>query len=266
MATGGGEGKLLENKVAWVTGGASGYGKQYALRLAKEGCKIALCDANEAKGEKVAQEIQEKYGKKVLFKKVDVRMKKEVDLFAEEVFEQFNGLDIAVNNAGIWRSSPFLKLEESEWDQVLDTNLKGCFLCSQAAAKVMVEHKIPGKIVNIGSDSGVIGRSDSAHYSTSKAGVIMLTKVIAFEVAKYGIHVNCLCPGPAYTEGVMANLTSEDARKKFKERVDKTPLKGRALSFEEIANCLIFLVSPESNYVTGQVLVVDGAYTAALEV
>jgi NAD(P)-dependent dehydrogenase (short-subunit alcohol dehydrogenase family) len=256
--------RLLENKVAWVTGGASGYGKCYAMRLAEEGCKVALCDLDEAEGKTVSEEIQKKFGVKVLFKKIDVRTKSEVGLFAKEVFEHFNGLHIAVNNAGVMGSSPFLELEEREWDRILDVNLKGCFLSAQAAAKVMVEHKIPGKIVNISSDAGVFAQPNLAHYSTSKAGVVMLTKVMAFELATYGIHVNCLCPGPAKTKGQMASLNTEDARKGLEERIARTPLGGRSPTFEEMANCLIFLVSSHSDYVTGDVLVVDGGFTAAL--
>ena len=257
--------KLLKNKVAWVTGGASGLGKHYAMRLAEEGCKTAICDVAETEGEAVAKAIQEKSGNEVFFKKVDVTIKTEVDTFAEELFEHFSGLDIAVNNAGVIPSSPFLELKESEWDRVLGINLKGCFLCSQAAAKVMVEHKIPGKIVNIGSDAGIMGRPNGAHYGASKAGVIMLTKVIAFELARYGIHVNCLCPGPVKTKGQIINWTTEAARERYQERIGKTPLGGRGGTFEEMANCLIFLVSSQSDYVAGHALVVDGAYTAALE-
>ena len=123
------KGKLLENKVALVTGGASGFGKQFAMRLANEGCSVAICDIDIAKGETVAKEIHEESGCKVFFQKADVTIKSEVDSFVKEVFGHFNGLDIAVNNAGIITSSPFLELSEEEWDRCLDINLKGCFFC-----------------------------------------------------------------------------------------------------------------------------------------
>lgn len=255
--------RLLEDKVAWVTGGASGYGKHYAMRLAQEGCKVAICDVDETGGKAVAKEIQEKSGGKVFFKKVDVRIKSEVDLFAKEVCEHLNGLDIAVSNAGVMGGAPFLELEESEWDRIIAVNLKGCFLCAQAAGKVMVEHKIPGNIVNIGSDAAFFGQRNIAHYATSKAGVVMLTKVMALELAKYGIRVNCLCPGIARTEGLLGGATGEE-RERLEERVKKTPLGGRAANLEEIANCLIFLVSPQSSYVTGHAFVADGGFTAGL--
>ena len=255
---------LLKDKVAWVTGGASGYGKRYAMRLAEEGCKVAICDVDDTKGKATVEKIKEEFGGEVFFRKVDVRIKRQVDLFSREVYEHFGGLDIAINNAGVMGSSPFLELEESNWDRILDINLKGCFLCSQAAARIMVEHKIPGKIVNIGSDAGVFAVPNLAHYSTSKAGVIMLTKIIAYELAQYSIHVNCLCPGPLETKGQVASWTDETAGVGFRERVKRTPLEGRSPTLEEMANCLIFLVSPQSNYVTGQALVVDGGYTAAL--
>lgn len=258
-------GKLLENKVALVTGGASGFGKRFAMRLAEEGCNIAICDLDEAKGETVAREIQEEFGCKVFFKKADVRIKSEVDSFVKEVVDHFNRIDIAVNNAGIIPGSPFLELTEEEWDRCLDINLKGCFLCTQAVAKAMVENKVKGKIVNISSDSGIVGRPGGAHYGSSKAGVILMSKVAAYEMAEFGIHINCLCPGPVKTEGQIVNFTTEAAKKRYKTRVSKTPFGGREATFDEMANCMIFLVSSQSDFVTGHALVADGGYTAAME-
>lgn len=245
----------LINKVAVVTGGNSGIGKGISLRLAEEGSNVVIAARDEIAAEKVLKEIRKK-GRKCLFIKTDVSKKREVEAMIEATIRQFDGIDILVNNVGIVINKPFLDITEQIWDKVLDVNLKGCFLCSQAAAKAMVRRKKGGKIINIASVQGiqVWTRSFHAPYEVSKAGIIMLTKQTAFELAPYKINVNAVGPGPTDTP-ILDHITKSS--EKLSQLVKDIPL-GRIGQPSDIAAAVAFLASEEANYITGVTLFVDG--------
>jgi len=245
----------LLNKVAIVTGGNSGIGKGISLRLAEEGSNVVIAARDKIAAEKALKEIRKK-GRKCLFVKTDISKKGEVEAMIEMTIRQFDGIDILVNNAGIVINKPFLDITEQIWDKVLDVNLKGYFLCSQAAAKAMVRRKKGGKIINITSVQGVQvwTRAFHAPYEVSKAGIIMLTKQTAFELAPYKINVNAVGPGPTDTP-ILDHITTSS--QKLSQLAKDIPL-GRIGQPSDIAAAVAFLASEEANYITGVTLFVDG--------
>ncbi|MEA1965557.1 MAG: glucose 1-dehydrogenase [Candidatus Aerophobetes bacterium] len=246
--------KLLD-KVAIITGGNKGIGKGISLRLAEEGSDVVIAARDKISAENVLKEIRKK-GRDCLFVKTDVSKKEEVDVMIEATIKQFGEIDILVNNAGIVIDRPFLEITEQIWDRVLNVNLKGYFLCSQAAAKAMVRKKKGGKIINITSIQGVRvwTRHFHAPYEVSKAGIIMLTKQIAFELAPYKINVNAVGPGPTETQILNYITTSPE---KLNEFVKDIPL-GRIAKPSDIGAAVAFLASEDADYITGVTLFVDG--------
>jgi len=242
----------LKNKVAIVTGARRGIGYGIVIALAKEGCNIVVSDINKEDCAKVVEEI-EGMGVKGLAVKCDVSKKEEVDNLVAKTIEKFGQLDILVNNAGIFPFVPFLNMIEKDWDKVLDVNLKSVFLCSQAAVKIM---KPGSKIINISSIAAFIGFSSLVHYCASKSGINGVTRALALELAPQKINVNAVAPGAIDTPG--ANETSNDDVKK--QTISAIPLARMGLP-KDIANAVVFLASEGSNYITGQIIIVDGGWT-----
>jgi 3-oxoacyl-[acyl-carrier protein] reductase len=245
------EGRLkLAGRVALVTGAAQGIGKAVALLLARNGADIVVSDINLEKAEETANEIKS-IGRKALAVKGDVANWNDVERMVEVILEKFAKIDILVNNAGITRDKLVLRMTEEDWDAVLDVNLKGTFHCTKAVVRHMAKQR-SGKIVNIASVVGEMGNAGQANYSASKAGVIGLTKTIAREFAQRGININAIAPG--YIETPMTEVLPEKAKEELKKLIPMERL-GKP---EDIAEAVLFLVSEESNYITGHVLNVNG--------
>lgn len=249
----------LKDKVAIITGARRGMGKSHALTLAKAGAKVVVADISQEDCEMVVEEIK-KNGGEALAVKCDVTKKEDIDNMVKAVVGKWRKVDILVNNAGICQFKPFLELTEEEWDRTLDINLRGYFLCAQAAAKEMVKQK-NGKIINIASvASGQVGIGfpTLAHYSASKGGIIALTETLAVELAPYGIRVNAIAPGMIETP-MIASIKENPQQEK--EMLKRVPM-GRVGKPEEVSNLVLFLASDESSYITGSTVVIDGGWLA----
>ena len=245
----------LDQKVAIVTGASRGIGKQIALTFASEGADVVIADVIDM--EATAQEIRD-LGGGVIPVKVDVSKKAQVKNLVDTTIDNFKKIDILVNNAGVILNAPLLEMSEEDWDTVQSVNLKGTFLCCQAAAKYMVERKY-GKIINISSSAGVrmVVNSGLANYASSKAGVIQLTRVCAVELSPEGINVNAIAPGAFPSDMHYARRTPEEVEE-LRETLGKRSLIGRIGTLEELANVALFLASDDSSYITGQVICADG--------
>ncbi|SNR90353.1 3-oxoacyl-[acyl-carrier-protein] reductase [Anaerovirgula multivorans] len=242
---------ILENKNVIITGGSRGIGRSIALQLARNGANVIInYTSNKEAADKVVKEI-EAYNVKGLAIQCDVTKSDDIKKMIETVENHFDTIDILVNNAGITKDNLLLRMKEEEWQQVIDVNLTGVFLCTKAVIRKMMKQK-HGKIVNISSVVGVTGNAGQANYSASKAGVIGFTKSIAKEVASKNIHVNAIAPG--FIETDMTAVLSEDIKSGLMESI---PLK-RYGQPDDIANLVVFLSSNQSNYITGQVINVDG--------
>ncbi|MGE4357895.1 MAG: 3-oxoacyl-[acyl-carrier-protein] reductase [Candidatus Omnitrophota bacterium] len=241
---------LLKDKVTIVTGGARGIGKEIALCFAQEGAKLVIFDINEEELEKAKTDIIV-FDKSVSTFKVDVSNNEEVERAVANILDNYKRIDILINNAGITRDALILRMDETEWDRVISVNLKSVFNCTKAVAKVMLKQK-GGKIINISSIIGLIGNLGQANYAASKAGIIGFTKSVAKELALRGITVNAIAPGFIQTE--MTDKLSPEIKAKMLERI---PL-GRFGTPRDIARVALFLASDSADYITGQVIVVDG--------
>ncbi|HNW96263.1 MAG TPA: SDR family NAD(P)-dependent oxidoreductase [Candidatus Paceibacterota bacterium] len=241
---------MFKDKVAIVTGSGQGIGLGIATALAKEGCNVVISDINQATSEQAAQEIV-KLGVKSLAIKCDVSNKVEVDNLIAKTIESFGRLDILVNNAGIFPFKPFMEMQEADWDKVMNVNLKSMFLCSQAAAKVMKEGS---KIVDTSSIASMVGFEGLVHYCASKGGVNGMVRAMALELASKKINVNAVAPGAINTPGAAA---PEETKK---QTIAAIPL-ARMGEPEDIANAVVFLASEKADYITGQIIVVDGGWT-----
>ncbi len=242
---------LLQGKTALVTGASKGVGKGIALELARHGCDVAVNYHSDRNGaDATAAEIAA-MGRTAFVAAADVAASRDVDRMFGEVFERFPRLDILVNNAGIQTWKPLLELEESEWDRVLDTNLKGCFLCTQRAARRMKDSG-GGRIVNIGSGCNKVPFPNLVNYTASKGGIEMFTKVAAMELGPYGITVNCVAPGAVEIE-----RTKEEAGDYQGTWSKLTPL-GRVGQPLDVARSVVYLASDLGEFVTAQTIWVDG--------
>ncbi|MFQ5605437.1 MAG: beta-ketoacyl-ACP reductase [bacterium] len=241
----------LKNKAAIITGAACGIGQQTALTFAREGAKVAVADINESAGKTVVEQIT-KAGGSALFKQVDVTNHDDVQTMVAAVLDTFGKVDILVNNAGIVADARLVKMALEQWQRVIDVNLKGVFLCGQAAARVMESQGSGGVILNASSVVGLYGNFGQTNYVATKAGVIGMTKTWARELGKKGIRVNAVAPGFIATE-----ILQSIPEKVIDLMVQKTPL-GRMGSVEDIANAYLFLASDEAAFITGTVLSVDG--------
>ncbi len=241
---------LLENKVALVTGAAQGIGKAIALTLAKEGANLSICDVNLEKAQETAKELQA-LGVKAAAFKTNVTVAAECDALIESTVKEFGKLDILVNNAGVTRDGLLIRMSEADWDLVIAINLKGTFNCTKSAVKTMMKQRY-GRIVNVSSVIGLMGNAGQANYSASKAGVIGIAKSVAKEYANRNITVNAVAPG--YIQTAMTDKLTEDQKLAMLKFV---PL-GRMGQPQDVANAILFLVSPLADYITGQVITVDG--------
>ena len=241
----------IEGKVAFVTGASRGIGRAIALTLAEAGADVAVNYAgNAAAAEEVAAEIR-KMGRRALILQGDVSQTEAAASMLDAVVAEFGRCDILVNNAGITRDGLLMRMKEEDWDAVLNTNLKGVFNCTKAALKYMMKQR-SGKIVNIASVVGIMGNAGQANYAAAKAGCIGFTKSVAKEVASRGITVNAVAPGLIATD-----MTSVLPEKVIEEMAAGIPLK-RAGQPVDVAKAVLFLVSDDAAYITGQTLNVDG--------
>jgi 3-oxoacyl-[acyl-carrier protein] reductase len=245
------EGKMrLKDKNAFITGAAQGIGKSIAIGMAREGANVAIADVNLESAAETAKEIQQ-MGVKSIAIKLDVSSKQDVI----NAFSTFSGelgpVDILINNAGITRDTLLMRMKEEDWDAVININLKGTFLCSKEAIKLMAKQR-QGKIISISSVVAFMGNPGQANYSSSKAGLIGLTKTIAKEYAGRGIRANAVAPG--FIQTAMTEALSDKVKDEMKKAI---PL-GTFGTAEDVTNAVIFLSSAESDYITGQVIHVNG--------
>ena len=240
----------LNNKNAIVTGSAQGIGKAIALSLAKAGANIVVSDVNLEEAEKTAREI-EALGVKAIVVKCNVADANDVAELVKKAQETFATLDILVNNAGVTRDNLMMRMEEKDWDLVLDINLKGAFLLTKAVTRIMMKQRY-GRIVNMSSVIGVMGNAGQSNYAASKGGLIAFTKSTAKEFASRNITCNAIAPG--FIETAMTAKLTEEVKQTYAKGI---PL-GRMGSVDDVANAVLFLVSEQASYITGQVLQVDG--------
>lgn len=241
----------LRGRAAIVTGGGNGIGRAIALLFSQEGARVGVADIVPDDAERVSAEIKQNNGE-ALPLAVDVVVRESVNQMVQKSLSRWGRIDILVNNAGGAIRKPVLEMDESEWDQIVDLNLKSVFLCSQAVLPVMIRQGW-GKIVSLSSIYGFTGSETRANYAAAKAGVAAFTKSLALEVARLGINVNAIAPGLAATQRVRGRYSDEE----WQKRVSAFPM-GRAAEPEEIAQAALFLVRDENRYVTGQTIHVNG--------
>ena len=241
----------LTNKVALVTGSARGIGKAIAETLAKRGANLIVTDLNIDQAAATAEEIRSNIGVETLALQVDVSDFNSVNTMIKAALEAFDQVDILVNNAGITRDNLIMRMDESDWDSVLDVNLKGAWNCSKALIRSMMKKRY-GRIINISSVSGLAGQAGQTNYSASKAGLVGFTKALAREVASRNITVNAVAPG------FIPTALTVDLPDELKEGMMKLIPLNRWGTPEEIAYAVAFFTSEEAGYITGQVLSVDG--------
>ena len=246
----------LQNKVTVITGAAHGIGKAYARRFAEEGAQVIVADVDAAGGEATAKMLLDA-GFSAWARTTDVTNYANVEGLMKETLQRFGRINVLLNNAAIyvtqklWKG-PVEELELAEWDRVLEVNLKGVFICSKAAIPIMKRQR-SGKIINIASGTFFSGSGDMPHYTTAKGGVVALTRVMARQLGQWGINVNCMTPGSTMSE----ESVTEDVLKRREGSVDKRCFK-RVETPADIVGTALFLASPDSDFMTGQLLVVEG--------
>ncbi|WZL74810.1 3-oxoacyl-[acyl-carrier-protein] reductase [Clostridiaceae bacterium 35-E11] len=241
----------LSGKTAIITGGSRGIGKAIALKLAELGANVVVnYTSNPQKAEEVVKAVKN-MGRDALALKADVSNSEEVQMFMKEVEKHFDTIDILINNAGITKDTLLMKMKEDDWDQVVAINLKGTYNCTKAVIRKMMKQK-EGKIVNIASVVGIMGNAGQANYAASKAGIVGFTKSVAKELGSRGINVNAVAPG--FIETDMTDALSDEVKENLMAQI---PLKQLGKP-EDVANVVGFLCTDAANYITGQVLNVDG--------
>ena len=250
----------LEGKVALITGGTSGIGSATAVRFASEGAAVALTGRNSERGEQVAKEIVENGGE-AIFIRSDVRLADDCRQAVEQTLERFGKIDVLFNNAGVFHPRSIPECTEEEWDETIDSSLKGAFLMSKYALPSMIERG-RGSIIHTSSGWGILGGDKAAAYCAAKGGLIVMAKAMAIDHGPDGIRVNCICPGD-----ILTPMLPDDAAKRgiswddYSKGASDRPL-GRIGDVEDIANAALFLASDESSFITGDALVVDGGGVA----
>ena len=256
----------LSDKIAVVTGGAQGIGKAVAETLAQRGANVVVADLQLEKAEAVAQEIAADTGQKAISVRVDVSDSASAKAMIDTVMAEFGRVDILVNNAGITRDNLIMRMAEEDFDLVININLRGAFYCTKAVIRQMMKQRY-GRIINMASVSGISGQAGQTNYSSSKAGLIGFTKALAKEVGRFRITVNCVSPGTTETEAT-ASLweeagTSDEGRARL-DAVNRLYPLHRGLQRlgqpQDIANAAVFLASDRAEWITGQVLSVNGGY------
>ena len=256
--------KLLQDRIALVTGGAQGLGQAICQRLAREGCHVAVADLNEEKAIQTAATITDR---RAIAINVDVTDEARVDAMVNRTVQAFGRLDILVANAGILIAEEITEFSAEKWRAVMNVNLFGYFLCAKHAARAMKQNR-SGAIIEINSKSGKKGSYKNSAYAASKFGGIGLTQSIALDLAEYGIRVNAICPGnlldsPLWTDGPNSlfkqyarkwDLTEDDVRQKY---IDQVPMK-RGCTYDDVCNVVVFLASDQASYMTGQAINVTG--------
>lgn len=242
---------MLQGKCAVITGASRGIGREIAIKYAKEGANIVLNYRNSKEEALQLKEELDELGSNTLIFKANVSKFEEAEKLIKEAKEVFGRVDILVNNAGITKDNLIMRMKEEDFDSVIDVNLKGAFNCLKAVTPIMIRQK-SGKIINMSSVVGVIGNAGQVNYSASKAGLIGMTKSLAREIGGKNININAIAPGFIDTD--MTKVLSEDQKKNI---ISQVPLK-RLGHAEDIANLALFLASDQSNYITGQVIHVDG--------
>jgi 3-oxoacyl-[acyl-carrier protein] reductase len=233
----------LEGKLALITGGARGIGREIAMLFANEGANIAICDVNLEEAQKTAKEI-ENLGRQSLAFKADVTNSGQIQDMADKILDKFNKIDILINNAGITKDNLLLRMSEEDWDKVIAVNLKGTFVCTKIVSRVMLKQR-SGKIINLASIIGIMGNAGQANYAASKAGIIGLTKSAAKELASRNICV------------IKTDMTAKLSEEVQNKMLSAIPL-ARLGEAKDVADLALFLSSESSSYITGQVIQVDG--------
>jgi len=244
----------LKDKVAIITGAGQAIGRFYAHRLAEEGAKVIIAEINEAKGKAVADDIVGK-GHEALFIKTDVADEQSVQAMVKKTADKYGRIDILINNAAVFATlgtKPFSEIPIAEWDQVMTVNLKGMFLCCKAVVPFMQAQK-KGKIINVSSDAWFQGRPGYLHYITSKAGVVGFTRGLAKEVGEWNINVNCVAYAGVVTEIERASMPPENVKFLISQQCIK-----REPAPKELVGTILFLLSEDSDFLSGQTIHVDG--------
>jgi sorbitol-6-phosphate 2-dehydrogenase len=256
--------RLLEDKVALVTGGAQGLGQAICQRLAREGCHVVVADINEPAAQETAAKVNAETDRRAIAMKVDVTDEAQVEATVARTIEEFGRLDIAVANAGILIAEAIQDFPADRWRKVIEVDLVGYFLIAKHAARVMIQQH-SGTIIQINSKSGKKGSYKNSAYAASKFGGIGLTQSIALELAEHGVRVNAICPGNMLDSPLWVNslykqyakkwgITEAEVRQRY---IDQVPMK-RGCTFEDVCNVLVFLASDQSAYMTGQAINVTG--------
>ncbi len=241
----------LEGKVAVITGAGRGIGRTVSRTLAEAGADVAMMSVTSRHIESAAADVREQTGRRALAIQGDVSLAADVERLFEQTMREFGRIDILVNNAGITRDGLIMRMSEEDWDRVIDSNLKGAFLCTRAASRIMLKQKA-GAIVNIASVMGIVGNAGQANYAASKGGMIALTKTTAKELGSRNIRANAVAPG--FIETDMTGTLSDELRDQAKKQI---PL-NRLGTTEDVARVVLFLSSEDAAYITGQVITVDG--------
>lgn len=249
----------LRNKVALITGGATGVGKAVCQGFAVEGAKVVInYPSDTVKAEDLVTQIRRSHGEAICIRS-DISQEEQVKKMVKSVEKQWGGIDILVNNAGIYPRKPWYEITSEEWDRVLAVNLKGCFLNSKAVFPYM-KCKGSGKIINVSSVTFWSGQQGFLHYVSSKGGVIGFTRALAREVGKYGINVNAVTPGAVKTEQEMIDFSHEDDQRELAEQMAEVQCFSRRQLPEDLVGTFVYLASEDSDFVTGQTINVDGGW------
>ncbi len=250
----------LKGKVALITGGTTGIGYATALSFLENGAKVAITGRSGNCGREAIGKMRHRGLKECLFIQGDVSRATDAKKMIMETVEYFGKLDVLFNNAGIWISGAVEEMSEEDWDNVVNVNLKGAFLCSKYAAPYL--KKTRGVIINNASCDGLVGEAGAAAYCASKGGLVSLTKAMALDFAKFGIRVNCVCPGYVMTRMLELDLPRGIGKEKYIRSISMEHPLGRIAKPEEIASAVLFLASEDSSFITGAALPVDGGYVA----